>query len=285
MYKIAILGCENSHAADFLRVIRDEDIRDVEVVGVYSCFAGAAEKLHQEFGVPVMAHYADLVGQLDGLIITARHGANHYPYAQPYLDSGIPMFLDKPIVIDPAQARAFCAQLKQHGIPVSGGSTLKHAAYVQQLKALLAGGTQGEALGGYFRAPIDLESEHGGFFFYAQHLVQTVCELFGYFPKSVRACRNGGQISCTFRYAHCDVTGVYLEKSYVYYAAVNFEKSIEAGTIDLEGAASREFNDFYRLLQGQPQAQSYEGFFAPVFIMNAITQALDTGCEVPVQGL
>lgn len=282
MYRVAILGCENSHANDFLRVIREENIQDIEVVGVYSCFPGEAEKLHEAFGVPVAESYDAFVGKIDGLIITARHGANHYKYAKPYLDSGIPMFIDKPVTITEEEAQEFMQELKSRRIAISGGSTLKHAAYVQALKKLAESGEHGNVLGGFLRAPIDINSVHGGFYFYAQHLVQTMCELFGYYPGTVRACRNNGKITCTIRYDDFDVTGVYLEKSYVYYAAVNFEKHTEGGVFSLDGAPSREFHDFYNLLKGQPQAQSYEDFFAPVFIMNALERALISGNEEPV---
>ena len=79
MKRIAILGCENSHANAFLKFIREkEEFSDIEVVGVYSDQREAAEKLNQQFGVPVLADYADAVGQLDGLIVTARHGDNHF---------------------------------------------------------------------------------------------------------------------------------------------------------------------------------------------------------------
>ena len=51
MFRIAILGCENSHAENFLQIIRDEKYEDVEVVGVYSCFPGEGEKLQEKYGV------------------------------------------------------------------------------------------------------------------------------------------------------------------------------------------------------------------------------------------
>lgn len=282
MYKVAILGCENSHAADFLRVIRDENIQDVQVVGVYSCFPGAGEKLRDEFGVIVAESYDAFVGQIDGLIITARHGDNHYKYAKPYLDSGIPMFIDKPVTITESEAREFMQELKSKEIPISGGSTLKHASYIRELKMLVQAGEKGRVCGGFLRAPMDINSEHGGFYFYAQHLVQMVCELFGYDPRAVRACRNGDQVTCTIRYDNFDVSGVYLEHSYVYYAAVNFERHMEGSVFDLNGAASREFHDFYHILQGKPQTQSYEDFFAPVFIMNALERAMLSGNEETV---
>ena len=113
MKKVVILGCENSHANGFLNVIKNENIDDIEVCGVYSYDPEASQKLHDTFGVPVMENYDSLVGQLDGLIITARHGDNHYKYAKPYLNDGIPMFIDKPITISEEDAREFMAILKR----------------------------------------------------------------------------------------------------------------------------------------------------------------------------
>ena len=282
MFKIAILGCENSHADGFLKAIRDEKLEDIQVMGVYSCFAGEAEDLHETFGVPVMENYDDLVGQLDGLIITARHGANHYKYAKPYLDDKIPMFIDKPITVTEEEAREFFKEITKRGIPVCGGSSVKHAAAIQKLKAMVASGEKGKTVGGFLRMPLDINSEHGGFFFYAQHLVESVCEVFGYYPKAVRACRSGDNITCVIRYDNFDVTGLYVNQSYQYYASVQFEKEAEGGMITLGNVNALEFHDFYDLLQGKPQTQSCADLFAPVFIMNAIHRALESGQEEPV---
>lgn len=282
MFKIAILGCENSHAANFLKVIRDENIRDVEVVGVYSSYPGEAEKLNAAYGVPVAQSYDAFVGQLDGLIITARHGDEHYRFAKPYLASGIPMFIDKPITASEADARAFSAELKANGVRVSGGSTLKHSGELRQLKALIASGTHGKPIGGFLRAPVDLHSVYGGFSFYAQHLVQMIGELFGYAPKSVRAQQCGRMLTCTLRYSELDVTGLYVDGSYVYHASVAFEKEQVSTPVSTVGASGMEFHDFYELLKGGPQPQSYEEFFAPVFIINALERALNSGNEEPV---
>ena len=46
MKRIAILGCENSHAGAFLKhIMGNEEFSDIEVVGVYSDEAAACEKL------------------------------------------------------------------------------------------------------------------------------------------------------------------------------------------------------------------------------------------------
>ena len=78
MYKVAILGCENSHANGFLDAVNNRKIvSDIAFVGVYSDDRAAAEKLHEQFGVPVMERYDELVGKVDGVMITApdlEHG-------------------------------------------------------------------------------------------------------------------------------------------------------------------------------------------------------------------
>ena len=103
MKKIAILGCENSHANTFLKFIKEnKEFSDIEVIGVYSKDREASEKLRETFGVAILDDYTDAVGKIDGLVITARHGDDHYKYAKPYIASGIPMFIDKPITINEA---------------------------------------------------------------------------------------------------------------------------------------------------------------------------------------
>ena len=91
MYKIALLGVENSHAKSFLQLIQKGLYPEITVIGVYSCEPEASAKLHDEFGVYVAKSYDEFVGKVDAIIITARHGDNHYKYAKPYIKSGIPI--------------------------------------------------------------------------------------------------------------------------------------------------------------------------------------------------
>ena len=59
MFKVAILGCENSHADGFLKYIKTKkEYSDVEVVGIYSDEIDAAKKLCAEKGVTVCDCYA-----------------------------------------------------------------------------------------------------------------------------------------------------------------------------------------------------------------------------------
>ena len=281
MKRIAILGCENSHANAFLKCISTmERYSDVEVVGVYSNDPAASQKLCDEFGVPVLQNYTDAVGKVDGLVITARHGGNHYPYAAPYIANGIPMFIDKPITVSEDEAVTFMRELKARGVRFCGGSSLKQADEIKALKAEALSGELGSTVGGYVRAPYQPNSEYGGFYFYAQHLVEMVCEIFGRFPLSVTARKNGDSLHVLFHYDEYDCVGLFCDHSHAYFASRMSEK----GTTSLAVVSSkdwyaREFDEFYTLLSGGEQTIDAREFISPVFIMNAIERSIKSGRE------
>ncbi len=276
MYKIAILGCENSHAAAFLTLIQ-EKYPDIEVSGVFSIYPEAAEALREKFNVPVMESFDSLVGKIDGLIITARDGKYHYPYAAPYIKTGIPMFLDKPITVSEEDARALVTELKANSVRVCGGSSLKHGAYLARLKEAIASGDRGKVLGGAFRAPVSLENEYGGFFFYGAHIVSMMTEVFGYDPESVFAARRGDCVDCLVSYPGVNVGLQYVNGNYVYHASLSFERGIVGGDVNLDGCYDAEFSQFYGILTGKTRGESYEDIIASVFIMNAIYRSLASG--------
>ena len=135
MFRIAILGVENSHANSFLNyVVKDKLYPDIEVVGVWSDEPEALQKIVDDYGVPAMSAPDELVGKIDGLVVTSRRGSYHYKMAKPYISSGIPMFIDKPITSDPAEAVEFMKELKAAGVRATGGSSLIHSETIVNLK-------------------------------------------------------------------------------------------------------------------------------------------------------
>lgn len=284
MKRIAILGCENSHANSFIKFIQQMDeFSDVQIVGVYSCDAAASEKLNREFGVPVLKNYADAVGLVDGVIITARHGDLHYEYAKPYIESGVPMFIDKPFTIKEEEALELVKTLRDKGIKVTGGSSLRHDSFISELHADALGEVGGKTVGGIVRAPYSPDSEYGGFYFYAQHLVEMVCEIFGRYPLSVSTAKNGCQLTVRFHYSDCDAIGVFYDGNNKYYA-LRLATEVSRGG-DVTASSDwflREFREYYGILSGNDMTLSYKELIAPVYIMNAIDRAMKSGREEPV---
>lgn len=280
MYKIAILGCENSHANGFLDfIIKDKLYTDVEVVGVYSDDIEASKKLNETYGVAILDSYDECVGKVDGVVITARHGDNHYKYAKPYLKDGIPMFIDKPVTVSESDAKALIADLKKNNIRVSGGSVCIYPDKIQELKKLVEETAPEKIVGGYLRCPVDLNNPYGDFFFYSQHLVSAMCEIFGYYPNSVRAYRNSAVVNCTVRYTDYDVNIVYTDGMFHYYASVSTDEGVFGDAYGFDDCFTKEFDTYYQLLKGGEMHQSYEDFIAPVYIINAIDRSLKNGTE------
>ncbi|MBO7148961.1 MAG: Gfo/Idh/MocA family oxidoreductase [Clostridia bacterium] len=286
MKKIVILGCENSHADGFLDIIkRHGEFSDVEVIGVFSDEKDACERIKNSYGVDIMENYDSAVGMVDGVIVTARHGGNHLKYALPYIKSGVPMFIDKPITVSEDEAVRLAHLLKESNVRVTGGSSLRLDPLVMKLAKEAAACDGGRTLGGFVSAPLVSDSPYGGFFFYAQHLCDMVGAIFGKYPHSVRAYKADSQISVIFRYDGFDVTGEYIEHGYSLYSAFRVsETKITGSQITLSGNPCfyTEFNEFYKLLCGEKQSVSYKDFIAPVFVMNAIVRSLESGNEEKV---
>lgn len=288
MKKIVFLGCENSHSAMFLEFIKNnEKYKDIEVLGVYSHDKTASEKLAEKYSVKAMESYDEAVDKVDGIVITARHGDKHYKYAKPYMKTGVTMFIDKPITVSEEEAVAFMQECKASGVKITGGSCLRFDAWVKELCKDNKEQEDGATLGGIVRCPISINNPNGGFFFYAQHLVETVGVIFGKYPQSVHAYRNGKTLTVVFRYPTYDVMGVFVDESYqCYYAAQVTNNNVKGAQFTVDGknpCFAMEFDEFYEILSGKEQVASYQDFIAPVFVMNAIFRSMESGKEEKVK--
>lgn len=278
MYKIAILGCENSHAKNFLDLISKGLYPEIEVVGVYSNEYDAVEKLHDTFGTRIMESFDECVGRVDGVMITARHGDNHYKYAKPYLDSGIPMFIDKPITCTEEDALAFMREAQDKGVRLCGGSTCAALCETLSLADDVNGGVHGELLGGSVCSPLISDSPYGGFYFYAQHLVEIMTTIFGGGIREVLAERCDKTLEFSAYYDGYRVNGTYVEKGKYYTAGVYGYKSARSEILNFTPDSFRhEMDDMLHLLRGGEMKKSYEEFILPVFVMNAIVRSLESG--------
>ncbi len=283
MYRIAILGCENSHANAFLGLVAEGKYPDVTVAGIYSAEAEAAQKLHEKYGTYVMQTSDELVGKVDGIMVTARDGACHYPFAKPYLPTGIPMFIDKPITCDGDEAVEFMREAKKYGVRLCGGSSCMYLKETQELAKAVAAGEFGRINGGNVCAPINLNNPYSGFYFYTQHLVQIMTTIFGGDVESVVASVHAPDASFIAKYRDYDITGSFPGEGYYYNAVVYGSKGMRAQELNFSKDAYHfEMDDMDALLKGGPMHQTYDEFIRPVFILNALKKSSETGKWEPV---
>ena len=283
--KLAFVGVENSHAPAFLQLIQKnpEKYGDIEVVGVYSYDGAAADKLVADGLAPraVRTPGAFLGGAdaADCVVNTARHGDNHYEYSLPYLRAGIPMFIDKPFAMTTERAGEMVEAAKAGHANLCGGSCLKFAPELAALKRAMDAGELGNVLSASFAAQVNMFNPYGGFFFYAQHLVQMMTTVFGNHVQSVYARARDNAVTAIVTYPYIDITLHYV--GYCYSAAIYGDKASRHVQIGDVGALyTPEFDELHTMLRTGVMPETYDDLLYPVSVLEALYLSYKTGREI-----
>ncbi len=290
MFKIAILGTENSHARAFANIIYNghELTNNIpyggyEIIGLCGDNPEENEVIKEITGgkAEISDNPEAWVGKVDAVMVTARHGGKHFKYAKKYIESGVPAFIDKPITIDPDEAIELINLAKAKNVPLCGGSSCGFVLDTQSMKDLVNGDSLKRVYGGSVSAPVSMKNEWGDFFFYTQHLVQIMGEVFGYDIDSILAVGRDDAATFIARYPQYDVTGHY--GSYAYGITVYGEEKTVHKEVCMLDCYLAEFRRFDTMVRSGKMLESYEDFIKPVFILNAIDESLKTGKEVKVR--
>ncbi len=284
MFRIGILGSENSHAMAFSRIFNGLDpacemkYPDMHVVGCFGHYPEANEKLKEACGLDFIADRPeDMLGKVDAIMVTARNGQFHPEFARPFIEAGIPAFIDKPFANCGKAAAELARLAKSKNVPLVGGSSTKLVYDVQQLAYTAKRGFE-RVTSGSVTAPLNMENEYGGFYFYASHLAEISMTIFGYDPKSVSAFRAGSDVTAIAHYDGFDVTNHFINGNFTCYAATIWggEKTY-ARSIDISMCYQHECAIFVDMLRSGKMSHSYEHLVAPVIYLNAIKESYENG--------
>jgi len=252
------------------------------VTGVFGPIVETAEKVVQEGGAEYIAgDFTELLDKVDALMVTSRRGSVHHQYAVPFIDAGMPVFIDKPFTVDPAQAEDIIARAKKSGAPLWGGSGFK-LAYDNMLmqnavKTMRADGT---FRGGSVNYCVVTDSEYDGFYFYAPHLTETALMVFGMDMRAVQAFKNGKNVTVIARYDDCDVSLHYTDGTYSMTSVAYCTKGNLVRQVDSTLGYPLEVDAFVRMIETRKPPECYKDLVRPVYVMNAIMKSLETGKEI-----
>ncbi len=150
----------------------------------------------------------DAIGQVDGVLIADDGTLAHQQAAIPFLEAGVPTFIDKPLSTDPAEARQIVELARAHGAPFFSASALRFAKELGDPKALA------EQVG-------DITSVCGvgvnELIYYGIHPLEAMVTLMGAGIESVRNVGRPGEaiVRVRFRDGRQGVLIVY-EKGFAY---------------------------------------------------------------------
>lgn len=150
MFKIGIIGSDNSHADAFPQLVNLPDKKtgemlfpDFKVTSIFGLEKERTEqvaingKIDEIVGKP-----EDMMGKVDAVMVVFRHGDLHAQYALPFIEAGIPTWLDKPFTIKNEDAKKVFEAASKKNTLVTGGSTVKYTYDVLMLKNAVENGSR-----------------------------------------------------------------------------------------------------------------------------------------------
>ncbi len=181
--RLGIIGAENSHSYKIAEICNIRKSVPLRVTHIWGETDEAAAFAAKQGNIPhIVSDWRALRGQVDAIMIDHRHGGSHAEVAQPFIEAGIPLFVDKPMTCDLAEARGLFELAEQHACPLI---TFSSKPLQKSFQARLAAIDRSTVSVFNASGPSDLQSKHGGIFFYAIHQVDCAVEVFG--PDAVSA--------------------------------------------------------------------------------------------------
>lgn len=192
MLRLGILDFDTSHATAFTQRLnhvgadRDQFVEGARIVvgcpgeSVLSPerIAGFTAEM-RKYDVPLVDRPEDMIGRVDAMLIEAVDGTVHLARARPFLERGIPCFVDKPFTCSAADAKALIELAARHKTFVFSSSSLR---YAPEVVAYAADAGKGKLLGCAVHGPASLSpipARNAGLYHYGIHCVEILYTLMG----------------------------------------------------------------------------------------------------------
>ena len=214
-------------------------------------------------------------------MVTARDGKYHCGFARPFIEAGIPAFIDKPFSSDVKEAEELVKLAKEKGVPLCGGSSLKYSREIAELKNFA---TEKGVKGGFISAPLNFKNEYSDFWFYSSHLAEMCMEVFGWTPKAVYATENNESVFAVVDYDKFSVTCNFINHGYSAYAGAVFSGDGSlVKTVGLDDVAKAETDEFVKMLRTGETIYGYKELVAPVYLLESIIKSYKTGKKINIE--
>jgi len=190
--RVGMIGLDSSHCTAFTQILhREENTGDLAGVRVVAAFPGGSADFSlsrdrvqgfteqiRTMGVEIVDSIDALLPKVDVVILGSVDGRQHLEQVKPILRAGKPVFIDKPLAHNLADALKIQQLGRQYGVPWFSASALR---YEDKLQALMKNQSEvvGEVVGcdsfGTSRAGIG----HADLAWYGVHGIETLYTIMG----------------------------------------------------------------------------------------------------------
>ena len=201
MIRLGIVDFDTSHVVAFTQRLNHLDAGEDQwidgakiVVGCPGTSLMSPERVQgfteqmESYGVPLVEDPTEMIGQIDGVLIESVDGSVHYDRAKPFLEAGLPMFIDKPFTCSLKHAKAIAGLAEKNNVPVFSASSLRYGVEVQELRE--QENEVGKVVGVDAYSPGSVHPRNPGLFNYGIHGLETLYALMGTGCTSVWAVRD-----------------------------------------------------------------------------------------------
>jgi virulence factor len=192
MIRLGIVDFDTSHAVEFtkrlnhLDVDPDQWVEGAKVVaGVPGTSQVAPETIPKnaatlkKYGVTLYDDPAELFGKVDAVLVESVDGSVHRARALPFIERGVPTYVDKPFACSVADARAMVRAAEVKHVPLMSSSSLRYAPEVVAAAAKGGDASSGEVVGVATYGPAPTHPRNPGLFHYGIHPTEMLYTLMG----------------------------------------------------------------------------------------------------------
>ncbi|MCE5216978.1 gfo/Idh/MocA family oxidoreductase [bacterium] len=199
MLKLGIVDCDTSHVVQFSMRLNHKEIDQeqwVDGANIVAAVPLPSAVLPQErideyvtklkgWGIEIVDKPEKLLDMgLDGVLIEAVDGSMHLERARPFLEAGMPLYIDKPFACCAADAKEILRLARENKVPVFSTSSLRYGLEVVEVLEDKEG-KYGKVLGANCWTPASLNERNPGLFNYGIHGVEPLFTLMGSGCKTV----------------------------------------------------------------------------------------------------
>ena len=288
MLKIGILGSDNSHAERFSELLNLPEHpnfladADAQVVAIWRQEPTRTQQVAQQNRIAtIVDEPVAMLDLVDAVICVTRHGGLHHELVRPYLQARVPTFVDKPLAIDPDDARTMVALAAQNRTPFTSFSTVRFSAdtqhFWQQAREL-----DGVRVGSY-SGPATRRNPYGGVLFYAIHSIEIMLMTQGVGVQWVQAVEgpavdaagNGALVAtCAWKDGMMATIELPADAQYAFRATALGRKGVHSATLNIADCYRQGMQQILAVLRGGPSPVSPTEMIEAIQIGAAIELSL-----------
>jgi len=208
MLKLGIVDFDTSHVVQFTRRLHHVNIDESQwlegaQVGMgdpgtsrvaADRIPGYVEEL-KNMGVQIVDRPEDMIGKIDGVLVESNEGGVHLERVRPFLEAGIPAFIDKPFTCSTEHAKKIAELAAKYHVPVFSSSSLRFAdevvAFLEKVPEY------GSVVGTDTYSPGSEHFANPGLYHYGIHGLEVLYTLMGPGCQEVQSARTEGVTQVT----------------------------------------------------------------------------------------